>query len=184
MKRALLALMLLLALPRLASASEWGNIQPGVTTLQQVQDTYGKPTKETKAKVEGYDTVQWVYERSQAPQGIIRMTVDFGLLAPDGYKPNVVRLLKLEPSPWIFGRKTVVEGWGPPDGIGKGQGIETFFYKEGLFVVFDTEGDQAVSMIFSIPQPDAIPQGGQPAPASAPAAAPPLGSPPSAAPKK
>jgi len=184
MKRALLALTLLLALPWPAPASEWGNIQPGVTTLQQVQDTYGKPTKETKAKVDGYDTVQWVYERSQAPQGIVRMTVDFGLLASDGYKPTVVRLLKLEPSQWIFGRKTVVEGWGPPDGIGKGQGIETFFYKEGLFVVFDSEGDQAVSMIFSIPQPDAIPKDVQSAPASAPSAAPPLGSPPAAAPKK
>jgi len=169
MKRALLVLALLFALPRPAPASEWGNIEPGVTTLQQVQEIYGKPSKEIKAKVEGYDTTQWVYERAEAPKGITRMTIDFGLLGKDGYKPNVVRLLKLEPSQWIFGRKTVVEGWGPPDGIGKGEGIETFFYKDGLFVTFDTEGDQAVSMIFSIAQPDAVPKDAPSAPAAPPA---------------
>ena len=93
------------------------------------------------------------------------MTVDFGLLTPSGFRPSLVRLLTLEPRPLIFGRVTVVQGWGLPDGVGTREGLVTFFYKEGLFVIFDKEGENAVSMIFSIPQPDPVEK-------SAPAAAP------------
>ena len=93
------------------------------------------------------------------------MTADFGLLTPSGFRPSLVRLLTLEPRPLIFGRATVVQGWGLPDGVGTRDGLVTFFYKEGLFVIFDKEGENAVSMIFSIPQPD-------PREKSAPAAAP------------
>ena len=45
------------------------------------------------------------------------MTVDYGLLTPQGYKPTVVRVLRLEPKPKIFGRNTVIQAWGVPDGI-------------------------------------------------------------------
>ena len=96
------------------------------------------------------------------PAGLVRMTVDFGLLSPSGYKPTVVRLLKLEPKPLIFGRNTVVEGWGLPDGAGSENGLDTLFYKIGLFVVFDKEGVSATSMVFAPPQPDA-PEPGSPA---------------------
>ena len=165
MARALLVLTLLLGLPWPARGAEWGAIQPGVSTLEQVRERYGAPSKETRAKVEGYDTLRWVYEGSGAPEGVVRMTVDFGLLTPSGFKPSLVRLLTLEPRPLIFGRVTVVQGWGIPDGVGTREGLVTFFYKEGLFVIFDKEGENAVSMIFSIPQPD-------PGEKSAPAAAP------------
>lgn len=165
MARALLLLALLLGLPWPAPAAEWGSIEPGVTTLEQVRERYGAPSKETRATVEGYETRQWIYEGGAAPPGLARMTVDLGLLTPSGYKPSLVRLLKLEPKPLIFGRHTVVQGWGLPDGVGTREGFVTFFYREGLFVVFDKEGESAVNMIFSIPQPD-------PAEKSAPSAPP------------
>jgi hypothetical protein len=160
---AVLALVLLPAGP--AQGAEWGGIEPGVATTDTVRARYGAATRETRATVEGYDTVQWVYEGDRAPSGLLRMTVDFGLLTPAGYRPSTVRLLKLEPRPLIFGRQTVMQGWGLPDGVGSSEGVVTFFYKSGLFVVFDGSGQSAASMIFSIPQPD---PGAPAAPPSAP----------------
>jgi hypothetical protein len=165
MARALLLVALLLGLARPALSAEWGNITPGVTTIEQVRDLYGRPSRETSEKVEDYDTRQWIYERSQAPEGLVRLVVDFGLLTPSGYKPSVVRLVTLNPKPLIFGRKTVMDGWGLPDRAGTRDGFETFFYRAGLFVVFDNEDTKSATiLIFSIPQ--------TPAP-SAPPSAPP-----------
>ena len=151
--RPLVLLALLLGIVRFSSAGEFGNIEPGVTTMEQVRDLYGPPSKEIPAKVEGYDTKQWVYERSQAPEGLVRMIVDFGMLTPAGYKPSVTRLLTLEPKPNIFIKKTIIDGWGLPDGEGLRDGVLTFFYREGLLVLFDKEGENAERMIFSILQP-------------------------------
>ncbi|HEV8441542.1 MAG TPA: hypothetical protein VGT40_25920 [Methylomirabilota bacterium] len=163
MGRALALLALVLLWTASAPAAEWGSIEPGVTSTEQVRSRYGAPAKETHTKVEGYDTVQWIYEGSKAPTGLVRMTVDFGLLTSSGYKPSTVRLLKLEPKPLIFGRNTVLQGWGLPDAVGKQDGVETFFYKDGLFVLFDQEGTSATIMVFAIPQPDAPTQGTGPA---------------------
>jgi len=153
MMRWLVLLALLLGIADFAGASEFGNIEPGVTTMDQVRELYGKPSAETPGKVEGYDTMQWVYDRSQAPEGLVRMIVDFGMLTPAGYKPTVTRLLTLEPKPNIFMKKTIIDGWGLPDGEGSRDGVLTFFYREGLLVLFDKEGQDAERMIFSIPQP-------------------------------
>ena len=153
MMRRLALLALLLGVAGFASAGEFGNIQPGVTTMEQVRELYGQPSKEIPAKVEGYDTMQWVYERSQAPEGLVRMIVDFGMLTPAGYKPQLTRLLTLEPKPSIFIKKTIIDGWGLPDGEGSRDGVLTFFYRDGLLVLFDKEGEDAERMIFSIPQP-------------------------------
>jgi hypothetical protein len=57
----------LLAGPAVASAEEWGNITPGVSTIEQVRSHFGAPSKETRAKVEGYDTITWVFEEARAP---------------------------------------------------------------------------------------------------------------------
>jgi hypothetical protein len=89
-------------------AAEWGGIEPGVSTVETVRARWGEPSKETRQKVEGYDTAQWVYEGARAPEGLKSMTVDFGLLAAAGYKPTVVRLLTIEPRPAIFGPGTVI----------------------------------------------------------------------------
>jgi hypothetical protein len=140
-----------------ARAEEWGGIDPGVTTLEQVQARYGAPSKETRAKTEGYDTVQWVYEGGRAPTGLERMIVDYGLLTPQGYKATMVRLLRLEPKAKIFGRNTVVQGWGVPDAISNQNGQDTFFYKSGLLVTLDKEGKEAVLLTFMPAQPDKPP---------------------------
>ena len=144
---------LLVGIAHCASAGEFGNIEPGVTTMEQVLELYGRPSKEIPAKIEGYDTTQWVYDRSQAPEGLVRMIVDFGMLTPAGYKPTVTRLLTLEPKPAIFEKKTIIDGWGLPDGEGSRDGVLTFFYRDGLLVMFDKEGENAERMIFSIAQP-------------------------------
>jgi hypothetical protein len=136
------------------SAEEWGGIDPGVTTVDQVRARYGAPSKETHAKADGYDTLRWVYEDTRAPGGIERVTIDFGLLTPQGYKPTVVRVLRLEPKPKIFGRKTVIQAWGVPDGITKHNEMDVFFYRSGLLVNFDKEGDEAALLTFTPPQPD------------------------------
>ncbi len=173
MSRLLVVLALLLGLVTPGWSLDWGGIEPGVSTLEQVRERYGAPSKETRAKVEGYDTIQWVYEDMRAPAGLVRMTVDFGMLTPAGYKPTVVRIFKLEPKPFIFGRATVVQGWGVPDGISTQDGIETYVYTQGLFVMFDRAGEHAVTMVFSPPQPDAVPASPAPAaPAQRPPASP------------
>ena len=136
------------------SAEEWGGIDPGVTTADQVRARYGAPSKETHIKAEGYDTLRWVYEGARAPGGIERVTIDFGLLAPQGYRPTVVRVLRLEPKPKIFGRNTVIQAWGVPDGITRQNEMDVFFYRTGLLVNFDKEGDEAALLTFTPPQPD------------------------------
>lgn len=147
-----------------AAAEEWGGIEPGITTIDQVRARYGAPSKETRAKEQGYDTMQWVFEDARAPGGIQRLTVDFGLLSPQGYKQTVVRAFRLEPKPKIFAKNTVAQAWGPPDAIASQNEQETFFYKSGLVVIFTKDGTDTVLMTFTPPQPDApAPTGSAPA---------------------
>src|SRR5713101_2365624 len=172
---AFLAGALAIGLAGTAQASDWGGITPGVTTVEQVRERYGAPSKESKAKLENYDTTTWVYEGSKAPPGMSRLTVDIGWLAKDGYKPNVVRLFRLEPHPRIFPIQAVMDGWGIPAAAGGSGGRPTFFYEEGLVVIFDPQGLYAENMSFSLPQP--LPAGA----ATGPAAQPGPGQPPAAA---
>jgi hypothetical protein len=146
-----LALGLLLATP--VAASDWGQIKPAVTTQPEVRGRYGPPTRETPQKIEGYDAVQWVYEGAQAPTGINKMTVDFGLLTPSGYRKEVVRTFRLEPKHEIFNRKLVVDGWGAPSRIGKEGDLEFFLYEQGLLVYFGKDTREVLVMIFTPPQP-------------------------------
>lgn len=140
-----------------ATAEEWGGIEPGVTTTDQVRARYGAPSKETHAKAEGYDTLTWVYEDAKAPGGIKRMTIDYGLLTLQGFKPTVVRLLRLEPKAKIFGRNTVIQAWGVPDALSKHNEADVFFYRSGLLISFDKEGDEAALLTFTPPQPETPP---------------------------
>ena len=144
----------LLVGPAATAAEEWGGIEPGITTIDQVRARYGAPSKETRAKEEGYDTMQWVFEDTRAPSGIQRLTVDFGLLSPQGFKQTVVRAFRIVPKPKIFGKNTVAQGWGPPDAIAVQNDQETFFYKSGLVVTFTKDGDDTILMTFTPPQPD------------------------------
>ena len=145
-----LASVLLLAIP--AAGAEWGQIRPGTSTQAHVRARYGAPTRETPLKVDNYDTVQWSYEGPQAPTGINKMTVDFGLLTPSGYRKDVVRTFRIEPKFEVFNRKLVIEGWGPPSRVGTEGDLEFFLYEAGLLVYFDQDGRNVPAMIFTPPQ--------------------------------
>ena len=139
-----------LAMP--AAAADWGQIKPATTTLAEVRGRYGAPTKETAQKIEGYDAVQWVYEGKEAPKGINKMIVDFGLLTPSGYRKEVVRTFRLEPKHDIFNRKLILDGWGLPARRGKEGDLEFFLYEEGLMVYFGKDEREVIAMIFTPPQ--------------------------------
>jgi hypothetical protein len=152
---------LLLAVAPLAApgarAAEWGGIIPGTSTMETVRQRHGAPSREARQKVEGYDTVQWVYDAGRAPAGMTRMTVEFGILTPAGYRPRVVRYFILEPKPRVFHRGAVLAGWGAPDLMGEVEGRPLFVYKSGLQVTLDPNGEDAVSLLFAPPQPDPPP---------------------------
>jgi hypothetical protein len=155
MRRRTLAAVLLAALSvaPAAFAAEWGLIQPGVSTTQTVRERYGAPSRTERKKVEKYDTETWIYEGDRAPTGLMRLTVDFGLLRDTRYLPEVVRVFQLEPHGATFNRGIIGNGWGFPDGSGK-QGAEEFFvYKDGLLVYFNPDGWTVRLMVFTIPQP-------------------------------
>jgi len=152
--RRLLALIGLLAIPMApAAASEWGTIVPGSTRVEAVRAQYGGPTKTETQKTDNYDTASWLYQGAQAPVGLLRMVVDFGILHAGGYRRDVVRSFRIEPKPGVFNRKIVLAGWGPPDRVGRQGDTEVFYYADGLIVMFDKEGLQAQTLVFTPPQP-------------------------------
>jgi hypothetical protein len=153
MVRLAAALALLVALASPVAASEWREIKPGESTTTDVRARFGAPSREATQKVEGYDTMQWVYEGPSAPAGMLKVTIDFGLKTPTSYNKDVVRTFTLEPKHEVFNRRLVLYGWGPPDRLGKQGDTEFFFYREGLLVYFDKEGEQAITMTFTPPQP-------------------------------
>jgi hypothetical protein len=144
-----------------APALEWGLINPGESTTESVRARYGAPSKAIPQKEAGHDTLRWVYEGSQAPPGMRRMTVDFGLMTPAGYRRELVRSLTLEPQRGIFNRQLVLSGWGQPTGIGQHADAPAFLYEEGLFVYFESDGWVVRSMLFTprqrIPETSAPP---------------------------
>jgi hypothetical protein len=148
--RAGLVLVLLLAAP--ASAADWGTIVPAASTMETVRARYGAPTRTLAEKVEGYDAARWVYEGAAAPAGVQRLTLEFGLLTPAGYRRDVVRAFRLEPKRGIFNRASVVGGWGLPARTGEHAGGQVFVYQEGLIVYFDKE-ERATLLVFTPPQP-------------------------------
>ena len=152
-----LTLALLVGLPAGIPAAEWGGISPGASTMETVRGRYGAPSREARHKVEGYDTIQWIYEGARAPVGMKRMTVEFGLLTSGGFRPNVVRYFDLEPKPGVFDRAMVVNGWDLPDRVAEGGGRKIFFYKAGLVVTFHEGEEDALSMVFTVPQPELKP---------------------------
>jgi hypothetical protein len=153
MRRVAAVVLTVLALCAPAMAAEWGTIVPGVSTMDTVRAQYGGPTRTQTQKVDGYDTTTWIYEDAQAPTGITRMTVDFGLLQARGFERSIVRSFRLEPHPHVFTREAVLNGWGRPTGVSKEGGTDSFYYEDGLVVIFDKEAQFAVTMVFTPPQP-------------------------------
>ena len=144
----------LLTLAGSAGGAEWGTIVPATSTMETVRAHFGGPTRAETQKVESYDTTAWVYEGAEAPPGMSRMVVEFGLLQAGGFKRDLVRSFRLEPHPGVFTRDTILTGWGRPTGFSKEGGSDSFFYEDGLVVIFDKDGAwSAVSMVFTPPQP-------------------------------
>ena len=107
----------------------------------------------TTQKTDSYDTTQWVYEGARAPAGMIRMTVDFGLLTGNTYRADVVRSFRLDPKPGVFTLPMITDGWGEPSYVSpRGQMPPSFFYESGLLVIFDKDARIAESMVFTPPQ--------------------------------
>lgn len=136
-----------------ALAAEWGAIAPGKSTLESVRATYGQPTRQNTQKVDGYDTTEWLYEGDHVPRGLKQLAIEFGLLTPAGYRPEVVRALRLEPLPGVFTRKTILLGWGAPQRVGQEGDSALFFYEDGLIVFFDKDGSNVARLLFTPPQP-------------------------------
>lgn len=148
-----LMLALVVCAPAGLGAADWAGISPGTSTIETVRSRFGAPSRETREKLEGYDTTQWIYEGSKAPAGVKRLSVDFGMLTSAGYRPDLVRYFELDPKPQVFDRDMVLQGWGSPDQRGEEDGRRFFFYNAGLVVYFDPTGEDAVSMFFTTPQP-------------------------------
>ena len=138
-------------------AADWGGITPGTTTKDGVRSLYGEPTTTTNKKLEGYDVSDWVYERGRTPAGVIRMVIEFGLLAGSGFKPDVARTLRVEPAPGVFTRRDVISGWGLPYAAGREGDTPEFYYEEGLLVLFDKEAWNVERLLFTLPQPRQAP---------------------------
>jgi hypothetical protein len=152
MRALVVAVAAVLALTSAAGAAEWQTIRPGETVQSGVRTQFGNPTRMSSHKVDGYDSPQWLYEGEQAPRGMIRVTIDFGLLTPQGYRADVVRLMTLEPRKGIFTRRAVLTGWGEPDVYDVEGEKKVIRYRSGLFVYFDKDGWIAEKMYFMPPQ--------------------------------
>jgi hypothetical protein len=153
LRRLVLALIAMQALCGAAAGAEWGTIVPASSTMDSVRAQFGGPTRMETQKLDGYDTTSWIYEGVQAPTGMTRMVVDFGLLQAGGYQRALVRSFRLEPHPGVFTRDMILTGWGRPTGFSKEGGTDSFYYDQGLLVVFDKDAWSAVSMLFTPPQP-------------------------------
>jgi hypothetical protein len=136
-----------------AGAAEWGLIRPGESTMEALRARYGAPTRVEREKVETYDTESWIYEGDRAPTGMERLTLEFGLLRQDTYRPELLRAFRLEPKPGTFNRGIITNGWGFPDRMGRENERDIFLYRDGLLVYFDESGWNAKLMVFTLPQP-------------------------------
>jgi hypothetical protein len=147
-----LAVVTLALLAPPTDAADWGGIVPGETSQTALSARYGAPSRTETQKVEGYDTARWVFEGERAPVGMRRLTVEFGLLTPGGFRGDLVRDFQLEPRPGVFNRGVVLNGWGAPHTVGKGAAANIFVYQEGLVVYFGEDGWQVELMLFTLPQ--------------------------------
>ena len=153
MWRASVVLIVLLVAAGPAAAAEWNGLIPATSTMDSVRAQFGAPTRTESQKVEGYDTTTWIYEETDAPTGMSRLIVEFGLLQAGGFRRNTLRSFRLEPHPGVFTRDAVVTGWGRPTGVNEQATGDSFYYEDGLVVTFDKEAWSAVNMVFTQPRP-------------------------------
>lgn len=137
-----------------ASAADWGGIQPGVSTTQDVEALYGPPVARRTVVEEDRSAPEWTYTGTRAPQGVEQLTVSFGLTGSSGFRADVVRAVTLYPRPRIFTVEGITAAWGKPDAIGTDQktGQTLFRYDaKGLLVVMHKSGEWVEVLLFTPP---------------------------------
>lgn len=140
-----LGVLLLAAAP--AVAADWDLLVPAKTAQPQVRERFGAPTRTEVVKIEGFDTDRWTYEGAQAPPGVIRMVVEFGLKDERGYRREVLRAFRLEPRTGVFHKGILAKGWGDPDRLGREGEAEIWVWESGLVAYFKTPEDVDPTML-------------------------------------
>ena len=98
----LVASVLLAAWASPTAAENWGGMAPGQTVLREVEGQYGRPTRERMVTEEGRTAPEWTYIGERAPRGLERMVISFGLIRPEGFKPDLLRAMTIYPKPRVF----------------------------------------------------------------------------------
>ncbi len=132
-------------------AASWGGLTPGETTQAGVQTLYGKPSRERALVEEGRTVAEWTYAGPQAPSGLERMVVSFGLMVGGRFVPDMVRSVALYPKAHVFPLGAIANGWGRPDAVGteEASGRPSFHYNTlGLLIILDRTGQWAEFMLF------------------------------------
>jgi hypothetical protein len=133
-------------------AASWGGVTPGETTQAGVQTLYGRPSRERSLVEEGRTVAEWTYAGPQAPHGLERMVVSFGLLVGGRFVPDMVRSVALHPKAHVFSLRSISNGWGKPDAVGteEASGRPSFHYNTlGLLIILDRTGQWAEFMLFA-----------------------------------
>jgi hypothetical protein len=135
-----------------ARAASWGGITPGETTRTELLAHYGPPTQERSVVEEGHTVPELTYAGSQAPPGLVRMVVSFGLIRSGQLDPDLVRALTIYPEARVFTAAQIAIGWGTPEAIGADEQTKRSvirYESKGLFVVMDPTGSWAEMMLFA-----------------------------------
>jgi hypothetical protein len=140
-----------------AASADWGGIQPGLSTRQNVETLYGRPSWERTVVEEKRSLLEWTYTGERAPKGVRQMVVSFGLNSASGFREDLVRALEIHPTPGVFTVESITMTWGKPQAIGTNQetGQTMIRYDgAGLLVVMNRRGDSVEVMLF-VPKPPA-----------------------------
>ena len=147
-----LVLVALLVLAGVAGAAGWGGITPGESTRRDVEARYGRPTQERAVTEGGLTGSEWTYGGAQAPAGLDRLVVGFGLLRRGTFVPELVRVVMLYPKPRVFTVPELIAGWGKPDGIGTDQQSGRSILRweaRGILAALDQKEEFAEVLVFA-----------------------------------
>jgi hypothetical protein len=158
MRSRLLAVLATLLVATAVSAAGWGGITPGETRQREVEARYGRPSRERSVTEGGLTGAEWAFVGDRAPRGLDRMVVGFGLVGPQGFTADLVRVLTLYPKPRVFTVASLTQGWGKPDAIGTDEQTKRSVLRydaRAILVFLDRSGEWAEVIVFA-------PEGGAP----------------------
>lgn len=153
------ALALSLALAGGAGAEPWGGLVPGHSTLREVEQRFGRPSRERSVTEEGRTAAEWTYVGDRVPQGVERIVISFGFLRGGAFVPDLLRAIVVYPKERAFSLDVIIAGWGSPDAIGTDErtGQHALRWdKRGLLILLDPGQKWAQMMLFA-PAPGTTP---------------------------